>query len=457
MMKRRVVVTGLGVISTLGQNVDEFWSNCLAGKTRVSGIPDHWLQYSDFHSRIWSPLPDVDFSKYGITRLEAKQLDPTSLIALACAFQALDSAGIEYTLKDKKRNTFLIPSVDSERFGAFMGTGVGGLGTFASCFSHQMLNRQKASLSRTLDETQDPHAVESLREVLELMRHPKRFNPFGVSMTMPNACSGNLGIKLGLLGSNLTFCSACASGTVAAGYGFKAVRSGEVDLALVGGVEYLYDDYGAVFLGFDAVRALTTDNQEPGKASRPFDKSRTGFLFSQGGGAVLVIEELAHARGRNAEILGEVIGYGESCDGYNIMMMEKSGASIIGMIHQAMEDAGISTADVDYINTHGTGTPLNDETESQMIEEVFGKDVLVNSTKSLLGHTLGASGAIEAVVTVLSIKNKTTHICKNLDDPIRNLNFVTKVDAYPIKTALSQSFGFGGHNAVLVMKEYQQK
>ena len=454
-MKKRVVVTGLGVFNALGRNVEEFWSNCLAGNTRASRIPDHWLLYSDFHSQVWSPLPAVDYSKYGITRLESKQLDPTSLIALPCAFQALDSAGLEYTLQNKRRNTFSIPSVDRERFGVFMGTGVGGLTSFASCFSHQMLNRQKASLTRTLTEMEDPHAVESVHEVLEKMRHPRRFNPFGVSMTMPNACSGNLGIKFGLRGSNLTFCSACASGTVATGYGFKAVRSGEVDLALVGGVEYLYDDYGSVFLGFDAVRALTTDNREPNTASRPFNKNRTGFLFSQGGGAVLVIEELEHARRRSADIFGEIIGYGESCDGYNIMMMDKSGADITRMIHQAMEDTGISEADVDYINAHGTGTPLNDETESQIIEDIFGKDVLINSTKSLLGHTIGASGAIEAVVTALSIKNKTTHICKNLDDPIKDLNFVTKVDAYPIKTAISQSFGFGGHNAVLVMREYQ--
>jgi len=454
-MKKRVVVTGLGTFNALGHNVEEFWSNCLAGKTRASRIPDHWPLYSDFRSQVWSPLPDVDYSKYGITRLESKQMDPTSLIALACAFQALDSAGLEYTLQNKRRNTFSIPSVDSAKFGVYMGTGVGGLSSFASCFSHQMLNRQQDSLTRTLADMKEPHAAESVREVLERMRYPRRFNPFGVSMTMPNACSGNVGIKFGLRGNNLTFCSACASGTVATGYGFKAVKSGEIELALVGGVEYLYDDYGSVFLGFDTVKALTTDNQEPDKASRPFDKNRTGFLFSQGGGAVLVIEELEHAKSRDAEIFGEIIGYGESSDGYNIMMMDKSGVDINRMIHQAMEDAGISEADVDYINAHGTGTPLNDETESQLIESIFRKDVLINSTKSLLGHTLGASGAIEAVVTALSIKNKTTHICKNLDDPIKDLNFVKKVDAYPIKTAISQSFGFGGHNAVLVMREYQ--
>ena len=168
-----------------------------------------------------------------------------------------------------------------------------------------------------------------------------------------------------------------------------------------------------------------------------------------------MIEELEHAKRRGAEIYAEITGYAESCDGYNIMMMEKSGRQIIRMIKMALSDAGVSEGDVDYINAHGTGTPLNDETETNIIETLFGRKVLINSTKSLIGHTLGASGAIEAVVTALSIKNKTTHICKNLDNPMKDLNFVTEVDTYPIKTAISQSFGFGGHNAVLVMREHQ--
>jgi 3-oxoacyl-[acyl-carrier-protein] synthase II len=286
------------------------------------------------------------------------------------------------------------------------------------------------------------------------MSSPRRFNPFGVSMTMPNACSGNLGIKFGLYGNNLTYCSACASGTVAIGHGFKAVRSGEVDLALVGGVESLYDDYGTIFMGFDTVKALTRGNEAPDKANRPFDRDRTGFLFSEGGGAVLLIEDLEHAKKRGAEVYAEIIGYAETCDGYNIMMIEKSGEQIIRMLEMALTDASISVKDVDYINAHGTGTPLNDETETSIIENLFGREVLINSTKSLIGHTLGASGAIEAVVTSLSIKNKTTHICRNLNHPMKDLNFVTKVDSYPIKTAISQSFGFGGHNAVLVFREY---
>jgi len=453
-MKRRVVITGLGVITGIGQDVEEFWSNCLAGKTSVARIPEHWFNYSDFHSQIWSPLPDVDYSSYEITRLEEKQLDKSSLMAIACAFQALDSAILPCVKVDKKRNTYSIQSVDNEKFGVFMGTGVGGLTSFASCFSYQILTRQKASLSESIALLEKNNNVDSLKDILDKLLCPRRFNPFGVSMTMPNACSGNLGIKFKLLGSNNTLTAACASGTVAIGYGFKAIRSGELDLALVGGVEYLSDDYGAVFLGFDSVRALASGHEDPDKANRPFDKDRSGFLFSEGGGAVLVIEELEHAKKRGAPIYAEILGYAETCDGYNIMMMESSGYNIIRMIKQALADAGISEEKIDYINTHGTGTILNDETETGIIERIFGREVLINSTKSLIGHTLGASGAIEAVVTALSIHNKTTHVCRNLDNPMKDLNFVTQVDSYPIKTAISQSFGFGGHNAVIVIGEY---
>ena len=454
-MRKRVVITGLGVISAIGQNPDEFWKSCLEAKTKVERIPAHWFHYGDFHSQIWSTLPAVDYSTYGIGRIEEKQLDPSSLIAIACSFQALDSAKLEYTKLDQKRNTYSIPSLDKNRVGVFMGTGIGGLSTFASCYSYQLLLRQKELLAKASAELADHPVREILKRVQERMLYPRRFNPFAVAMTMPNASSANVGIKFNLCGSNNAYSAACASGTVAIGYGFKAVRSGELDVALVGGVEYLRDDYGGVFAGFDAVRALANNNDHPDKANRPFDKDRTGFLFSEGGGAGFVIEDLEHARKRGAPIYAEIIGYGETCDGFNIMMMESGGTQITRMLELAFADAGVSAAEIDYINSHGTGTRLNDETETGVIDKVFGKKVLINSTKSLIGHTLGASGAIEALVTALSILNKTTHVCRNLENPMKDLNFVTKVDSYPIRTGISQSFGFGGHNAVLILREYQ--
>jgi len=454
-MRKRVVITGWGVISAIGQNPDEFWKGCLEAKTRVERIPEHWLHYGDFHSQIFSSLPPIDYSSYGIGRIEEKQLDPTSLIAIACSFQALDSAGLKYTTRDHKRNTYSVSSLDKDRTGVFMGTGIGGLTTFASCYSYQVLLRQKEMLAKASTQLADHPVREILKQVQDRMLYPKRWNPFAVAMTMPNACSANAAIKFNLCGSNNAYSAACASGTVAIGYGFKAVRSGELDAALVGGVEYLRDDYGGVFTGFDAVRALASDNDHPDKANRPFDKDRSGFLFSEGGGAVFVIEDLEHARSRGARIYAEIIGYGETCDGFNIMMMESSGTQITRMLELAFADAGISAAEIDYINSHGTGTRLNDETETGVIEKVFGNRVLINSTKSLVGHTLGASGAIEALVTALSIHHKTTHVCRNLENPMKDLNFVTKVDSYPIRTGLSQSFGFGGHNAVLILREVQ--
>ena len=454
-MKKRIVITGLGVLTAIGQNPEEFWKACMEAKSRVERIPEHWLYYGDFHSQIWSPLPAVDYSAYGIGRIEEKQLDPSSLIALACSFQALDSAGLAYTKADQKRNTYSIPSLDSERTGVFMGTGIAGLGTFASCYSYHLLMRQKEALAKASAQLGDHPAGEMLKQVQDRMIHPRRFNPFAVSMTMPNACSANVAIKFNLRGSNNAYCAACASGTVAVGHGFKAVRSGELDVALVGGVEHLSDEYGGIFEGFDAVRALTNNNAEPDKANRPFDKDRTGFLFSEGGGAVFVIETLEHAQSRGARIYAEIAGYAETCDGFNIMMIESGGTQILKMLQLAFADAGVSAEEIDYINAHGTGTRLNDETETAVIEKVFGNKVLINSTKSLIGHTLGASGAIEALVTALSIHHKTTHVCRNLDNPMKDLNFVTKVDAYPIRTGLSQSFGFGGHNAVLILRECQ--
>ncbi|MCX5877487.1 MAG: beta-ketoacyl synthase N-terminal-like domain-containing protein, partial [Deltaproteobacteria bacterium] len=191
-MRKRVVITGLGVISSIGQNPGDFWKSCLEAKTRVERIPDHWFHYGDFHSQIWSTLPAVDYSTYGIGRIEEKQLDTTSLIVIACSFQALDSAGLEYTKLDQKRNTYSISSLDKDRVGVFMGTGIGGLSTFASCYSYQALLRQKEMLAKASTQLADHPVSEILKQVQERMLHPRRFNPFAVAMTMPNACSANV-------------------------------------------------------------------------------------------------------------------------------------------------------------------------------------------------------------------------------------------------------------------------
>jgi 3-oxoacyl-[acyl-carrier-protein] synthase II len=273
-------------------------------------------------------------------------------------------------------------------------------------------------------------------------------------MLMPNAASAAVGIKFSLTGPNVTYCVACASGTVAVGHGYRAVHEGRVDLAVTGGSEYLYDDHGHIFRGFDVAGTLVRDYVDSETANRPFDEKRSGFLFSQGGAAVLVLEELEHARRRGATIMAELIGFAESFDAHSMMSLAPGGEQIERMIRAALADANLLPRDVDYVNAHGTGTKNNDQTEVEVINRVFGKSVRVNSTKSLLGHTIGASGAIEALVTALSLRDGMTHICKNLDTPILDLNFVRSVERFDPRVGLSQSFAFGGHNAALVMRRF---
>jgi 3-oxoacyl-[acyl-carrier-protein] synthase II len=451
-MKRQVAVTGLGVVSSIGADVEEFWHACLCGKTRAEAIPERWLAYADFTSRVWSPLPEPDYSAFGIDRIERMQHDPTALLAMVTAFQALAAAGLTCELRDEKRNTYRVQGIDPARAGIVLGTGIGGVRSLLSNFLFQALSRSKETLREIREGLHDAQASGALDACLERMRVPGRFNPFAVPMAMPNACSSALSIKLSLVGPHHTCCAACASGTVAIGQGYRAVASGSSDLVLAGGVEYLDDDYGGIFRGFDIARTLSRES-DPERASRPFDRGRSGFLFAQGGAAVLVLEEAEHARRRGAPVLAEVAGFAETSDAFNAMLMEPAGEQIARTLADAIADAGLQPEEIDYVNAHGTGTLANDEIESAVLERMFGTRPLVNSTKSLLGHTLGASGALEAVVTVLSLQRKTTHACRNLDEPISGLNFVRRVEHHPLRAALSQSFAFGGHNAALVFRD----
>lgn len=456
---RRVVITGSGTINPIGLNTENFWENCISGKTNVQKIPEQWFNYSNFNSKIWSPLPRIDYSKYSITDIEEKQNDISTLLSISCSFQAIDSAKLKYTKIDDKKNTFKIDSIDNKKAGVFIGTGIGGVNTLGSCFAYQILNNQKSLLNDLLNSNEIKSNKKIQEELISIINNiilPKRFNPFAVSMIMPNASGSKIAIKFNLQGMNNTFSSACASGTVAIGNGYNKIKNGEIDLAITGGVEYMHDEYGGLYFAFDTLKTLLNSDKyaDIEKANKPFDKNRSGFLYSQGGCGILILEELEHAKKRAAPVIAEIIGYSENCDAHNIMMIEESGQLIKRMINQLLKESGISKEDVDYINAHGTGTILNDEIESKIIEEMFGKKILINSTKSIIGHTLGASGAIEAIVTALSIKDKKTHICKNLEYPIRDLNFVTKAKEYSINTAISQSFGFGGHNSAIALKEY---
>lgn len=461
-MDKRVVITGCGVITPIGTGVNNFWNNCLQGKSNIRKIPEHWYEYSTFTSGIYSDLPEQDFSKSPlINKIEQKQLDQSSLMTLCATGEALDNASLSYTQTDKKANKYSITNLDTEKTGVLFGTGIGGISTVNKCFSHQILTTQEKKITELIttlhqDDSERRKIIDELVDIKNLMQRPMRFNPFAVSMIMPNSVSANIAIKFNITGSNNTFCSACASGTTAIGNAYEYIKNGRLTTAITGGVEYLDDDYGALFKAFDNIKALVKNNENPEIANRPFDMVRSGFLFSKGGAAVLILEELAHAEKRNAPIIAEITGYAENSDGYNIMLIDRNDRHLTRLIGTVLKKANMKAHDIDYINAHGTGTQLNDDVESALIEKLFGNQVPVNSTKSILGHTLGASGAIEAVVCAYSIKHKTTHISKNITHPVRNLNFVRAVDEYPINTALSQSFGFGAHNAALIFKKYDE-
>jgi 3-oxoacyl-[acyl-carrier-protein] synthase II len=443
---RRVVVSGIGIVAPNGADTGSFWKNCLAGAASVAGIPEEWTAYHSYSSRMWAPLPTVDFSRHHINRVEVMQSDMTALLAIVAADQALSMSCVDLISKNAKKNTFTLDGLDSLRCGVFVGTGVGGITSFAANEGNHLFSPAREFFS-------DPSffSAEKREQLDRIVRCPPRFHPFVVAMTMPNTAAASLGIKYSLNGPNSTFCNACAAGTTAIGKAFRAIRGNELDWALAGGVDYLHDDYGGIFRGFDVAGTLISNSRDP-QDNRPFDASRNGFLMAEGGCAILVLESLEHAQRRHAIVpVAEILGFAETFDATSIMSPDPSGAQAERMIHSALADAGLSARDIDYINSHGTGTKANDEVEAAVIERIFADRPLVNATKSLTGHAIGASGAIEAAVTALSLLDQTTHACKNLRQPIRPLNFVREARPYSIDTALTQSFAFGGHNAALVM------
>ena len=421
-MKRRVVITGGGVVGAIGIGVEAFWQSCLQGRSVVAAIPPAWLEYAELRSRLWSPLPEIDHEALGIARTERLQLDPFAMLALGASREARTNAGFDLVPAPRTR-ALPIAGEDSARIGVFMGTGIGG--------AHTFLHNHCTHLS-----------------------HGPRYHPFVVSMLMPNAASAVVANKFSIHGPNVTYCVACASATVAVGHAYRAVREGQLALALTGGAEYLHDEHGHIFRGFDVAGTLVRDGADPEKANRPFDQKRSGFLFSQGGAALLVLEELEHALGRGAPIMAELAGFAETFDAHSMMSLAPEGAQIERMIRASLADAGVEAGAVDYVNAHGTGTQNNDATEGEVIRRVFGDSVAVNSTKSLLGHTIGASGAFEALVTALTLRDGRTHINRNLDAPCCNLNFVRSTRPFAPQVGVSQSFAFGGHNAALVLRRY---
>lgn len=445
-MSRRVVVTGLGTVTSIGHDTPTFWESCLSGKTNVATIPDSWRRYADHSSTVWSPLPSIDYEARSLHRMDLMQTDPVATLALFAAVEAVADAGLEVEATTGRQ--LRLVEVGPDRVGVAMGTGLGGtLSIVSTVFGHTVA-RPRAALAALAADMDDSEAVAA---VLDDLDGAARVSPLAVAMIMPNSPASAISIKFSTTGPSNTYTSACAAGTAAIGHAFESIRSGRSDIVLAGGSESMYDPYGTAFRSFDGARTLASADVAPDQINRPFDRDRSGFLFSEGGAAVLVLEELGHARRRGVPIVAEIAGFAETSDAHNPVATAPDGRQIERAFREAVAAAGLEPTDIDYVNAHGTGTILNDDVESAMLERVVGKGPAINSTKSLLGHTLGASGAIEAVVMALSLRDQATHACSNLESPIRDLSFVIEAGPRQIDAALSESFAFGGHNAALVM------
>jgi len=443
----RVFITGIGMISPLGRSVASNWQRMLKGESNVQAIPESWKSYVDFSSRYYSPLPTINFLDHGLRRTELIQRDPVGNLAIVATQEALQSAGLDVNLVHKKNNQFEIEGVDSARTGVIYGTGWGGGNSILSNHSHHMLS---ATIEKIKNSEQP---LSDIEKELGQFPIPRRYNPFVVSMLICNSVPASIAMKYSINGQVRPVVQACSSGTTAIGRAAELIRQGEMDMVLSGSAEFLNDEIGASHYCFDVAHTLvdTPDGCDPTKLNRPFDANRSGFLFSEGGAASLILESEQSMEQRGAEPLAEVLGYGETFDAYSIMAPDPSGVQIQRMIDLSLSDAGLSYADIDYVNTHGTGTVANDAAEAEVIARTFGKDCFINSTKSILGHTIGASGAIEAIVGVLSLQNQELHPSLNIDQPIADLNFVLKHQKQKLARVFSHSFAFGGHNSGLVL------
>lgn len=400
-------------MTSIGQDIDTFWNSLMEGKSGVSRIEA--FDVSDYTTQIAASMKDFNPEDY-MDRKEARKMDRFVQLAVAAGSKALEDSGLEIGV-----------NADAERVGVSIGSGIGGLGTW-----------------------EDQHNI-----LLE--KGPKRVSPFFIPMMIANMASGQMSINLGAKGPNTTQVTACATGTHSIGDSYRLIQRGDADVMICGGAEATIRPTGMA--GFCAMRAMSTRNDEPEKASRPFDTGRDGFVMGEGAG-VLVIESLEHALKRGAKIYAEVLGYGLSADAHHITEPDPDGAA--RCMQMAIRDAGISPEDVDYINAHGTSTPVGDRSETKAVKMALGDHaykVAVSSTKSMTGHLLGAAGGVEAVICGLSLKNQIIAPTINLEDqdPECDLDYVPN---HPRKADLdivmSNSFGFGGHNATIILKKYAE-
>lgn len=412
MSKRRVVITGIGVISPIGIGKENYWNALRNGVNGVDKITK--FDVSGYTTQIAAEVKDFDPLDY-FEKKEARRMDRFTQFAVAASKMALE---------DSKLN---LDEIDKERIGVALGSGVGGIETLEN--EYDKLNK----------------------------KGPRRVSPFFIPMMISNIGAGHISMALGAKGPSITSVSACASSNNAIGEAFKIIERGDADMMFSGGAEASITPLSMA--GFCTMKAMSTRNDDPKTASRPFDKDRDGFVMGEGSG-IIILEELEHAKKRGAIIYGEIVGYGMSCDAYHITAPAPEGEGAARAMKNAINDAEIKPEDIDYINAHGTSTPYNDKFESMAIKTVFGEhayDLSINSTKSMTGHLLGAASSIEAIACLLAVKEDYIHPTINImnPDPELDLDYVPNEGKNKkVNYALSNSLGFGGHNVAIVLKKY---
>ncbi len=413
--RRRVVITGMGALTPIGLSVEEYWASLLQGKSGAAPIT--YFDASDYDTKFACELKGFDPLKF-MDRKLAQRCDPFTQYALAASEMAVKDSGLDPGKED------------GNRIGVIVGSGIGGMWTF---------HKQQESLW----ETKGPH----------------RISPFFIPMMISDIAPGRISMRFGFKGPNYSTTSACATSSHAIGDAFVSIERGDADVMLTGGAEAAVCPMGIG--GFNAMKALSTRNDAPEKASRPFDKDRDGFVMGEGS-AILVLEELGRAVRRGARIYAEIGGIGFTADAHHITEPAPGGEGAVRSMKAALSDAGMQPEEISYINTHGTSTPVGDKSESAAIKTVFGKhaySLAVNSTKSMIGHLLGAAGAVESVATALSVVHNKVHPTINqvTPDPDCDLNYIpNKAKEMEIEAAISNTFGFGGHNASILFKKYRQ-
>ncbi len=414
MSDRRVVVTGIGAITPVGKTVPEFWDGLTSGRNGVRTIEN--FDTTDFPTKFGAQIPSYDEKDY-FDRKQSRRMDKVCQYALIAAEEAIKDSAID------------LDAVDKNQVGVIAGTGIGGMITF-------------------------------YEQSVEFYKHgPRGVSPFFIPKLIPDMVPGQISIRWGFKGPNFAAVSACASGSHNIGIAYDSIRHGQCDLAVSGGSESPVSKIGLA--GFDAMRAMSTRNDAPENASRPFDKDRDGFVLGEGAG-MLILEEYEHAKERDARIYGEIIGYGFSADAHHITAPDPEGEGVILALNRALKSAGLDPEDIDHVNMHGTSTPLGDIAETNSLKKVFGEhayNINFNSTKSMTGHTLGAAGAIESLATLLAIYHGVIPPTINFEnpDPKCDLNYTfNQSETRDVTYALNNAFGFGGHNTSVVFKKFEE-